>query len=71
MQLRRRWQACGWLLVSLGLVSMAMFTGCEKAGDGGGGAPLQHHPLAPPRRPRRPPRLLQLAWPLSILEASR
>jgi hypothetical protein len=36
MQLRRRWQACGWLLVSLGLVSMAMFTGCEKAGGGGG-----------------------------------
>jgi hypothetical protein len=37
MQLRRRWQACGWLLVSLCLVSMAIFTGCEKAGGGGGG----------------------------------
>jgi hypothetical protein len=29
-------QACGWLLVSMCLVSMGIFAGCQKAGGGGG-----------------------------------
>jgi hypothetical protein len=33
---RRRSQACGWLLVSLCLVWIGLFAGCEKAGGGGG-----------------------------------
>jgi hypothetical protein len=33
---RRGWQACGWLLVSLCLVWIGLFAGCQKAGGGGG-----------------------------------
>jgi hypothetical protein len=33
---RRGWQACGWSLVSLSLVWIGLFAGCEKAGGGGG-----------------------------------
>jgi hypothetical protein len=40
----RGWQACGWLLVSLSLVSVGIFTGCQKAGGGGGGGSAEAPP---------------------------
>ncbi len=36
MRPSRGWQACGWLLVSVCFVGMAVLTGCQKAGGGGG-----------------------------------
>jgi hypothetical protein len=42
------WQAWGWLLVSLSLVSMGLFPGCEKAGGGGQQAEEPPPSSAPP-----------------------
>jgi adhesin/invasin len=53
----RGWQAYGWLLVSVSLVSLGIFAGCQKAGGGGGQAeqppPTSTPPSTPP--PSTPP----------------
>ena len=57
MQLRRRWQACGWLLVSVCFVGMGVLAGCEKAGGGGGGGGTTEVPPSSttPPSPTPPP----------------